>query len=346
MAYIIKRLVFILPTLFLILLTNFAIVHIAPTGPVEEQIAKINNETLNAQGFLLSKQVQYQGKEGLSDEMVQELNVRFGFDKPVYERFWLMMSNYVRFDLGQSFFKGQSVASLIGQKLPISLAFGGLTLLVMYGFGVALGVLKARFDGTLFDKMSAFILAVLYSLPVFLVALLLMVLFAGSRFWQIFPMQVAFSEGFVELAWWVQVKTVLHQLTLPVMASALGGIASIAYLTKFSIMSELSSDYVLAAKARGLSQGQIIYGQVFKNAVVAVLAEMPMTLVGVLFAGNFLVEVIFGIDGLGRLGFEAVASRDYPVMFGVLYIFTLIAMIVQLIFDILYKILDPTISYQ
>lgn len=348
MRYLIKRLLLVLPTLFLILLTNFAIVHVAPTGPVEEQLVKIVNEqrTLNQQGFLMAQQVQYQGKDGLSDEMIDELNRRFGFDKPAHERFVLMLKNYATFELGQSFFKGQSVASLLMQKLPISLAFGALSLLVMYGVGVMLGILKARFDGSLFDRFTALMLAIFYALPVFLVALLLMVLFAGSRFWHIFPMQVAFDENFGQLAWYEQLKTGVYQLALPVIASSLSGVASIAYLTKFAVLVEFAQSYVMAAKARGLQIGQIIYGHIAKNTLVAVAAQMPMVVVGVLFAGNFLVEVIFGIDGLGRLGFEAVMSRDYPVMFGVLYMFTLISLLTQLLFDGLYQLIDPRINYQ
>lgn len=348
MKYVIKRLVLMVPTLFFILLVNFAIVHIAPTSPVEEQIAKITSEqhALSSQGFALTQQIHYQGKEGLSDTMIQELNTRFGFDKPVTERFWLMIRQYMQFDLGQSFFRGQPVASLIAQKLPISLAFGTLSLLMMYGLGVLLGLFKARFDGLLFDKVSAVILAIFYCLPVFLVALFLMVLLAGGRFWQIFPMQVTLPDDFVGLSLWVKTKILLYQLTLPAIASSLSGIASIAYLTKFALVNEQSSSYVLAAKARGLTTGKIFYQQMLKPAMLAVYAEMPMTVVGVLFAGNFLVEVIFGIDGLGRLGFEAVASRDYPVMFGVLYVLTLVGMLVQLVFDLWYKVLDPRISYQ
>lgn len=347
MRYVIKRLLLLIPTLLLILLTNFAIVHVAPTGPVETQLAKIASEqhALNQQGFLIAQQVRYQGKDGLSDEMIDELHARFGFDKPAHERFWLMLKNYATFELGQSFFQGQSVASLLAQKLPISLAFGGLSLLVMYGAGVLLGVLKARFDGSLFDKLTALLLATVYALPVFLVALVLMVLFAGSRFWHIFPMQVVFAENFGRLPWYEQLTVAVYQLTLPVIASSLSGVASIAYLSKFGVLAEFGQPYVLAAKARGLTIGQIIYGHVIKNALMAVVAQMPMVVVGVLFAGNFLVEVIFGIDGLGRLGFEAVLSRDYPVMFGVLYVFTLISLLTQLLFDGLYCLLDPRISY-
>lgn len=343
-VYVLKRLALMLPTLFLILLTNFAIVQIAPTGPVERQIAKINEtqKALTAQGF----QVRYQGQAGLSDEMIQELNVRFGFDEPAPKRFWLMVQNYARFELGQSFFKGQSVASLIGEKLPMSMMFGTLTLFTMYVFGVLFGILKARFDGTLFDRLSAVFLAMAHAVPVFMVSVLLLVLFAGSRFWQIFPLQVSFGDEFVALSWFGKLKEVLYQFTLPVMASSLSGIASIAYLTKFSIQAQLTQGYVKNATAQGLSQSTIIKHHVLKNALLPIMSDMPMAVVGVIFAGNFLVEVIFGIDGLGRLGYEAVANRDYPVMFGVLYVFTLVGIVAQLVFDVLYHVIDPRVNYR
>lgn len=343
MNYILKRLLLVVPTLFLVLLANFAIVHIAPSGPVEEQLAKIS-QSQNQQGFALSQQISYQGMDGLSGEMIAELNARFGFDKPVGERFGLMIKNYATFELGQSCFKGQSVASLLVEKLPVSFAFGVLSLMVMYGLGVSLGVLKAHIDGSLFDKISALVLATFYALPVFLVALVLVVLFASTRFWQIFPMQVAWT--FEGLGWYESFKAGVYQLTLPVLASSLSGVASIAYLTKFSLLTEFNQPYVLASKARGLTQWQILYSQVFKNALLAVASQMPMVVVGTLFMGNFLIEVIFGIDGLGRLGFEALISRDYPVMFGVLYVFTLISLLTQLVFDVCYQWLDPRISYQ
>lgn len=343
MNYVLKRLLLVVPTLFLVLLANFAIVHIAPSGPVEQQLAKIS-QSQSQQGFALSQQISYQGMDGLSGEMIAELNTRFGFDKPVGERFGLMIKNYATFELGQSFFKGQSVASLLLEKLPVSFAFGVLSLVVMYGLGVLLGVLKAHFDGSLFDKISALVLATFYALPVFLVALVLVVLFASARGWQIFPMQVAWT--FEGLGWYESFKAGVYQLTLPVLASSLSGVASIAYLTKFSLLAEFNQSYVLSAKARGLTQWQILYSQVFKNALLALATQMPMVVVGTLFMGNFLIEVIFGIDGLGRLGFEALTSRDYPVMFGVLYVFTLISLLTQLVFDVCYQWLDPRISYQ
>lgn len=347
MSYLIKRLAIMIPTLVVILLANFVIVQSAPTGPIQTELVNIEQQqqVLAHQGFTLAKHIQYQGHDGMSEQMIQELTVRFGFDKPAHERFLMLLKNYATFELGQSFFKGQSVASLIGEKLPISLVFGGITLVVMYGFGVMIGGLKTYGDGGVFDKLTTVILAVGYAIPVFMVAVLLIVVFAGSRYWQIFPMQVNLS-GIEQHSFFAQITTLCHQLFLPVLASSLGGVASIAYLTKFSLSHQLSQSYVLGAKSRGLTQRQILSTQVFKNALLPIMAEMPMAVVGVVFVGNFLVEIIFGIDGMGRLGFDAVISRDYPVMFGVLYVFTLISMVVQLVFDVLYQLIDPRVSYQ
>ncbi len=347
MNYLIKRLLLIPPTIFVILCINFAIVQIAPTGPIENQIAKIvdDEKALIRQGVGMSHAIYYQGRDGLSDEMMNELTVRFGFDKPLHERFYLMIKNYVHFEFGESFFKGQSVVTLIKDKLPISLLFGGLNLMVMYGFGVLFGVLKVRYHGSMFDKLSAVVLSLWSALPVFVVALLLMILFAGARFWQIFPMQVTL-EGLHELTFFGQVKHVLHEFSLPIIASSLGGIASIAYLTKFSLSRELSAPYVQNARAMGFSERQIITNHALKNALIPMMSDMPMVVVGVLFAGNFVIETIFGIDGIGRLGYEAMMSRDYPVMFGVLYLFSLVMVVVSLIFDVAYHLIDGRVDYR
>ncbi len=347
MTYLIKRLLLIPPTVFAILCINFAIVQTAPTGPIESQMAKIKSEqqALVGQGFGMTHAIQYQGREGLSQEMMHELTVRFGFDKPWHERFYVMIKNYACFELGESFFKGQSVSSLIWEKLPISLLFGGLNLLVMYGFGIFIGVIKVRFYGGWFDRVSAIILSLWSALPVFVVALVLITLFAGARFWQIFPMQVTL-EGLDELSFFDRVVHLLHELSLPVIASSLGGIASIAYLTKFSLSKELSAPYVLNARAMGFSDRQIMTSHVFKNALIPMMSDMPMVVVSVLFAGNFVIETMFGIDGVGRLGYEAMMSRDYPVMFGVLYLFSLVAVLVSLMFDVIYHLIDGRVNYR
>ena len=342
LIYLLKRLGLFLPTLLIILTINFLIVQTAPTGPLQTKLEAIKTEQTD---FLQNHQ-KITTKNDLPIEFLNQLNHQFGFDKPLHERYFLMLRDYARFDLGDSFFKGQSVSQLIAQKLPISLLFGGLSLMVMYGLGVFFGVLKAYFDGLFFDKVTAIILAFFYAIPTFVLALALIVVFAGFRFWHIFPMQAVLADVFRSLSFFLQIKTIIYYFTLPVIASSLSGMASIAYLTKFSLMTEKHSAYSRLATAQGLGKWQIFYHHLIKNASLPILAEMPMTVAGVLFSGNFLVEVIFGIDGIGRLAYEAAMMKDYPVMFGILYVFTLFGMAVQLIFDILYHQIDPKVDYR
>ncbi|MFB6349216.1 ABC transporter permease subunit [Moraxella sp. ZJ142] len=346
MRYVFYRLAMMLPTLLVILLVNFLIIQIAPGGPVEQQLAKIQAEqqALSAQGFVLAN-LNYQGANGLSTEMMAQLNARFGYDLPMMQRFWLMLKNFAQFDLGESFFQGQAVATLIADRLPITLGLGALSLLMMYGFGVVLGLYKARHHGSMGDYLTTIILAVLHALPVFMLALLLLVLLAGAGGWQIFPIQGAASPDFDELNLFNKIKDLAWHLALPVVAGSIGSMASITYLSKFSVMAEFGSPYVLAMQARGLKFSYIIYTQVLKNALLPIVSHLPMAVVGVLFSGNFLIEVIFGIDGIGRLGFDAVVQHDYPLMFGILYVFTLISMVVQLVFDLWYKYLDPRVDF-
>lgn len=347
MSYFVKRLLLMIPTLWLILLINFLLVQLAPGGPVEQQLAKMQSEqqAMATQGFGMAQQVLYQGSQGLSESMLAELNTRFGFDLPIWERFWLMTTQYLRFDLGDSFFQGQSVWSLILQKLPISILLGGLSLFVIYGVGVVLGVYQSQRHGTLMDRLLMLVLAVLHALPVFMLAVLLLMLFAGVAFWQIFPIQGIHSPQFEQMTWWQKTLDLLWHLALPVLASSLGSIASIAYLTKFGMLAEGRSPYVLAAKTKGFLYQKIIYKQMLKNAFLPIAAQFPLAITGILFSGNFLIEIIFGIDGLGRLGYDAVVQRDYPVMFGILYLLTLIGMLVQLACDLWYQKLDPRIDY-
>lgn len=343
-AYVLKRLGLMIPTLFLILGLNFAIVHLSPSSPIQTELAKIHSEqtALSHQGSFGA--FRYQGADGLSDEMMAELSVRFGFDKPVHERFMLMVGNYLKFELGESFFKGQTVASLITEKLPISMMFGALCLMVMYGLGVGLGVAKARYDGHPFDKISTIILAMMYAVPSFAVGVGLLVLLAGGRFWQIFPMQVSLQMA--DLPILHQIGRAMYELFLPVMASSVAGVAGVAYLTKFSLLHEKNQPYVKLLRSQGFDDKGVFKQGLFKNALLPVVSEMPMAVVGLLFFGNFIMEVIFGIDGVGRLGHEAMMSLDYPVMFGLLYVLTLVAMVVQLLFDVCYPLLDPRVTYQ
>ena len=345
LRYIIKRLLLILPTMFLILLANFAIVQIAPGGPVEQQLAQIQAAQKQDPHNKQVGHSPYQGSQGLSDEMVTAIKAQYGFDKPAPARFWLMLTNYARFDFGESFFKGQPVTDLILQKLPVSISLGLWSTLLVYLIAIPLGIYKATHHGSMLDKGTALLLAMGHAIPVFVLAVVLLMLFAGGSFWQIFPLQGLVSDDFATLSTWGKIKDYFWHLALPLTASTVGGFASLTYLSKFSFLEELGKQYILTAKAKGLTGRQVLYGHVFRNAMLIVIAGLPAAVVGIFFTGNFLVEVIFNLDGLGLLGFEATVQRDYPVIFGTLFCFTLIGLIVQLISDVSYHLIDPRIDF-
>ncbi|WP_410472174.1 microcin C ABC transporter permease YejB [Faucicola mancuniensis] len=345
--YIIKRLLLIIPTLFLILLTNFAIIQSAPGGPVEQKIAQIEQE--QKQGAMESKVTptqNYQGSRGLSPDMVEAIKKQYGFDKSAPERFWLMLTNYAKLDFGESFFKGKKVTDLILEKMPVSISLGLWSTLLIYLIAIPLGIYKAIHHNSFADKTTAFILAITYAVPVFILAILLLVLFAGGGYWQIFPLQGLVSENFDELSTFGKIKDYFWHLALPLTASTIGGFAGLAYLTKFSFLEELNKQYVLTARSKGLSENRVLYGHVFRNAMLIIIAGIPSAVVGIFFAGNFLIEIIFNLDGLGRLGFEATQQRDYPVIFGTLFMFTLVGLVLQLISDISYHLIDPRIDFE
>lgn len=345
--YILKRVLLIFPTLFLILLTNFAIIQSAPGGPVEQKIAQIEQEQKQqATETNVVQTQQYQGSRGLSADMVEAIKKQYGFDKSAPERFWIMLKNYATLDFGESFFKGKKVTELIVEKMPVSISLGLWSALLIYLIAIPLGVYKAINHHSFWDKMSAFLLAVSYAVPVFVLAILLIVLFAGGSYWQIFPLQGLVSENFDKLSFFGKVKDYFWHLALPLTASTIGGFAGLAYLTKFSFMEELNKQYVLMAKSKGVSQHRVLYGHVFRNAMLIVIAGVPSAVIGIFFTGNFLIEIIFNLDGLGRLGFEATQQRDYPVIFGTLFIFTLTGLVLQLISDVSYHLIDPRIDFE
>lgn len=349
--YIIKRLLLIIPTLLLILLANFVIVQAAPGGPVEQQIAQIeqsakHDATTGSAQVNANANSSYQGSRGLSPEMVAAIEAQYGFDKSAPERFWLMLSSYARLDFGTSFFKGQAVTELIWQKLPVSISLGLWSTLLIYGIAIPLGIYKAMHHGSGMDKLSALLLAVGHAIPVFVFAVILLVLFAGGSYWQIFPLQGLTSEKFEQLSLLGKVKDYFWHLALPLLASTVGGFAGLTYLTKFSFLEELGKQYVLNARAKGLNERQVLYGHVFRNAMLIIIAGIPAAVVGIFFAGNFLIEIIFNLDGLGLLGFEAIQQRDYPVIFGTLFIFTLVGLLLQLISDVSYHLVDPRIDFE
>lgn len=351
--YILKRLLLIIPTLFLILLTNFILVQAAPGGPVEQQIAQIElsqsvgdmTEANLGSGNAMSD-TSYRGSRGLSDEMVEAIKAQYGFDKPAPERFWLMLKNYAVLDFGTSFFKGKPVTELIIEKLPVSISLGLWSTLLIYLIAIPLGIYKAMRHGSGVDKLTAVILAVGHAIPVFVFGVILLVFFAGGSYWQIFPLQGLVSENFAELSLLAKIKDYFWHLALPLIASTIGGFAGLTYLTKFSFMEELLKQYVLTAKAKGLTGNQVLYGHVFRNAMLIIIAGIPAAIVSIFFTGNFLIEIIFKLDGLGLLGFEAIVQRDYPVIFGTLFIFTLVGLLLQLISDISYHLIDPRIDFE
>lgn len=348
--YILKRIVLMIPTLFLILLINFCIVQIAPGGPVEQSIQRIQQMqgvgvASNAQSSL-SYLSQYRGAQGLSPEMLAQIKAQYGFDRPAHERFWLMLKGYLSLDFGTSFFKDKPVTQLLYEKLPVTLSLGLWSSLLIYLIAIPLGIQKAKNKGMVFDKATSLLLAVSYAIPSFVFAIMLIVLFAGGSYWQWFPLQGLLSENFAELSLWGKLKDYVWHLTLPLMSLVLGGFAALTYLTKYSFIDELKKPYVLTAKSKGLNDQHLLYGHVFRNAILIVVAALPEALVGIFLVGNLFIEIIFNLDGIGLLGFEAITQRDYPVIFGTLFILTLFGMLLRLIGDLLYQWLDPRIDFE
>lgn len=349
-TYILKRLLLIIPTLFFILLINFVVIQIAPGGLVEQAIQQA--EAFQGMGMIggetaaTSNSSNYQGAKGLSDEMVAKIEAQYGFDKPAHERFWKMLTSYVQLDFGTSFFKDKPVTQLLWEKLPVSLSLGLWSTLLIYLISIPLGIKKARQHGLLFDKATSILLAVGYAIPAFAFAILLIVFFAGGSYFQWFPLQGLVSENFAQLSLWGKITDYFWHMTLPLLAMVIGGFAGLTYLTKYSFMEELNKQYVLAARSKGLTESRVLYGHVFRNAMLIVIAGLPEALVGIFFVGNLFIEIIFNLDGLGLLGFEAIVQRDYPVIFGTLFIFTLLGLILRLISDVLYQVIDPRISFE
>ena len=347
-TYILKRLLLIIPTLFFILLINFVVVQIAPGGPVEQAIQQIEQ----ARGMGVSggetasmNAVQYQGAQGLSEEMVKKIEAQYGFDKPATERFWLMLKGYLTLDFGTSFFKDKPVTQLLVERLPVSISLGLWSTLLIYLISIPLGIKKARAHGLIFDKATSLVLAIGYAIPAFALAIVLIVFFAGGSYWQWFPLQGLVSENFAQLSLFGKIKDYFWHMALPLFAMVIGGFAGLTYLTKYSFMEELNKQYVLAARSKGLSENRVLYGHVFRNAMLIVIAGLPEALIGIFFVGNLFIEVIFNLDGLGLLGFEAITQRDYPVIFGTLFIFTLIGLVLRLISDVMYQLIDPRINF-
>ena len=360
-AYLLRRLLLIPLTLLGIIAINFAIVQIAPGGPVEQVLARLKDTAVSATarvggsegakagrssaGGASSDSGAYRGAQGLDAAFVAELNRQFGFDQPAYVRFGRMISDYLRFDLGKSYFRDRPVLDLILDKLPVSISLGVWSTLLIYLISIPLGIAKAVRDGSRFDVLSSAAVIIGYAIPAFLFAILLIIVFAGGRYLDWFPLRGLKSDDWANLSLLPKVWDYFWHLTLPVTAMVIGGFASLTMLTKNAFLDEINKQYVMTARAKGLNERQVLSGHVFRNAMLLVIAGFPATLVGMLFAGSLLIEVIFSLDGLGLLGFEAVIQRDYPVMFGTLYVFSLIGLVLNLVSDLTYHWVDPRIDF-
>lgn len=356
-AYIIRRLLLIIPTLLGILAINFAIIQSAPGGPVEQMIAKLEgfeSNTSNRLGNSTSAEVRssssgqsdYRGGQGLDPDLVKKIEALYGFDKPATERFGDMLVNYFTFDFGDSFFRDKSVIGLIIEKLPVSISLGLWTTLLAYLISIPLGIKKAIKHGEPFDIWTSSIVIIGYAIPGFLFAILLIVLLAGGSYLNIFPLRGLTSTDFESLSTFGKIKDYLWHITLPVFASVVSSFAMLTMLTKNSFLDEIGKQYVITARAKGLNDQQVLYGHVFRNAMLIIIAGFPSAVVGIFFTGALLIEVIFSLDGLGLLGFESVLSRDYPVIFGTLFIFALISLVMNIISDITYTLIDPRIDFE
>ena len=340
-----------------------------PGGPVEQLIAQITGTAVEATarvgGTAGGGEVsggggraartqstgnditsKYRGAQGLDPEFIAQLEKQFGFDKPAHERFFMMMWNFARLDFGTSYFRDRQVVDLVLEKLPVSISLGLWTTLLVYLISIPLGIAKAVRDGSRFDVWTSGVIIIGYAIPSFLFAVLLIVLFAGGSFFDVFPLRGLLSENWRELSWPALVADYFWHMTLPVLAMVIGGFAGLTMLTKNSFIEEINKHYVLTARAKGLSERRVLYGHIFRNAMLIVIAGFPGAFIGILFTGALLIEVIFSLDGLGLLGFEAAIKRDYPIMFGSLFFFTLLGLIVNLISDLTYVLIDPRIDFE
>lgn len=352
--YILKRLLLIPLTLLGILTVNFVIIQLSPGGPVEYVLAKYSGMNTDSKAqFTSTGDVQnsssnsaYQGAQGVPEDLIEELNKQFGFDKPLGARFWKMIKDYARFDFGKSYYQDKTVLSLISERMPVSVSLGLWSTLIIYLIAIPLGIKKALYDGTKFDMSTTVAVVVGSAIPVFLLAVFLIVFLAGGTYFQIFPLRGLVSDNFDALDTIGKIKDYFWHITLPVLCIVIGGFASLTMLTKNSFLDEISKQYVLTARAKGLSEKDILYKHVFRNAMLIIIAGFPALLMKMLFTGSVLIEVVFSLNGLGLLGYEAIMTRDYPVIFGTLYVFALLGLVLKLISDITYSIVDPRINFE
>jgi len=351
--YLLRRLFLIVPTLLGVMVINFVIVQFAPGGPVEQAIIQASGMSMSSTASVSSAgsmgpstESGYTGSEGLDPEFVARLEKAFGFDKPPHERFLLMLGNYITLDFGESYFQDKAVLDLVVERLPVSVSLGLWSLLLIYSISIPLGMAKAVRDGTPFDVWSSATVFVAYAIPGFLFAIMLIVFFAGGTYLDWFPMRDLFSENFEELSPLAKVRDYFWHLALPLTALTIGGFATLTMLTKNSFLEEINKQFVLTARAKGLTERRVLFRHVFRNGMLIVIAGFPAAFVGLMFTGALLIEVIFSIDGIGLLGYEAIVKRDYPIFFGTLFCFTLIGLVMQLIGDIVYTLVDPRIDFE
>jgi microcin C transport system permease protein len=359
--YILRRLLLMIPTLFGIMLLNFVIVQAAPGGPVERMVARLTDITssdattrLSGGGSDMAARADaqaaagslYRGGRGLDPEMIARIEALYGFDKPPLERFVQMISSYARFDFGESFYRNERVVTLIANTLPVTISLGLWTTLIVYLVSIPLGIRKALQDGSRFDVTSSWIIIIGYAIPSFLFAILLVIVFAGGNYFQWFPLKGLTSDNWESLGFFERIGDYFWHIALPVTAMVISGFASLTMLTKNCFLEEISKQYVLTARAKGLSKNQVLYGHVFRNAMLVVIAGFPGALLKIMFTSALLIEIIFSLNGLGLLGYEAVVNREYPVMFATLYIFTLLGLVFGLIGDLVYAMVDPRIDFE
>ncbi len=368
-AYIVRRLMLIVPTLFGIMVINFVVVQFAPGGPVEQVIAQLSGTVVGATariggtsgaevgtggqtgpgaggGGATPVTSKYRGAQGLDPEFIAQMEKQFGFDKPMHERFLLMMGNFLRFDFGESYFRDRKVIDLVIDKMPVSISLGLWTTLIVYLVSIPLGIRKAVRDGSRFDVWTSGGIIVGYAIPGFLFAVLLIVLFAGGSYLDWFPLRGLTSPDWDAMSWPARIADYFWHIALPILSLVIGGFAGLTMLTKNSFLDQINMHYVLTARAKGLNERRVLYGHVFRNAMLIVIAGFPGAFVGILFTGALLTEIIFSLDGLGLLGFEAVINRDYPIMFGSLFFFTILGLAMNLVGDMMYVIIDPRIDFE
>ncbi|MER2507638.1 microcin C ABC transporter permease YejB [Amaricoccus sp.] len=352
-AYVLRRVLFMVPTLFGILLINFILTQFLPGGPIEQIIAQLEDQSSSTDRFTGGGgdgggggNSEYRGAEGLPPDFIADLERQFGFDRPPLERFLLMVRNYLTFDFGESYFRSISVIDLVLEKMPVSITLGLWSTLIAYAISIPLGVRKAIRDGTRFDTWTSAVIVVAYAVPSFLFAIMLLVLFAGGSYWQIFPLRGLTSDNWAELSLGGKILDYLWHIVLPVTAATISAFATTTLLTKNSFLDEIKKQYVMTARAKGLTEGRVLYGHVFRNAMLIVIASFPAVFISIFFGGSLIIETIFSLDGLGRLAYESAIQRDYPVVFGTLYVFGLLGLIVGLLSDLTYVWIDPRIDFE